>query len=64
MVFGGDNECHFCREYNISLRLAIPIYGSNFAGSKVTPLEEGSSQPLKATQATLGPEEELGKSRE
>ena len=42
----------------------IPIYGSHFEGSKVTPPEEGPSQPLKATQDTRGPEEELGKSRE
>ncbi len=42
----------------------IPIHGSHFAGSKVTPSEDGSLQPLKATQATRGPEEELGKSRE
>jgi hypothetical protein len=64
MVFGGDNECHFCREYNITLLPVIPTYGSHFAGSKVSPPEDGSSQPLKATQATRGPEEELGKSRE
>ena len=64
MVFGGDNECHFCREYNISLLPVIPIYGSHFAGSKVTPPEDGPSQPLKATQATRGPEEEPQKSRE
>jgi hypothetical protein len=64
MVFRGDNECHFCREYNISLLPVIPIYGSHFEGSKVTPPEDGPSQPLKATQATRGPEEELGKSRE
>jgi hypothetical protein len=65
MVFqcGGDNECHYCREYNISL-LSVPIYGSHFAGSKVTPPEDGPSQPLKATQATRGPEEELGNNRE
>ncbi len=63
MVFGGDNECHFCREYNISLLPVIPIYGSHIAGSKVTPHEEGPSQPLKATQATRGPEEELGSRR-
>ncbi len=44
MVFGGYNECHFCREYNISLLPVIPIYGSHFAGSKVTPPEEGPSQ--------------------
>jgi len=49
MVFGGDNECHFCREYNISLLPGIPIHESHFAGSKVTPPEEGPSQPLKAT---------------
>jgi hypothetical protein len=30
----------------------------------VTPPEDGPSQPLKATQATRGPEEELEKSRE
>ncbi len=64
MVFGGDNECHFCREYNISLLPVIPICGSHFAGSKMTPPEDGPSQPLKATQATRGPEEELGKSPE
>ena len=64
MVFGGDNECHFCREYNISLLPVTPIYGCHFAGSKVTPPEEGPSQPLKATQATRGPEEELGNHRE
>ncbi len=64
MVFGGDNECHFCREYNISLLPVIPIHGSHFAGSQVTLPEDGPSQPLKATQATRGPEEELGKSRE
>jgi hypothetical protein len=64
MVFGGDNECHFCREYNISLLPVIPIYGSHFAGSKVTPPEEGPSQPLQATHATRGPKEELGKSQE
>jgi hypothetical protein len=64
MVFGIDNECHFCREYNISLLPVIPIYGSYFAGSKVTPPEDGPSQPLKATQATRGPEEELRKNRE
>ncbi len=52
IVFGGDNECHFCREYNISLLAVIPIYGSHFAGSKVTPPEDGPSQPLKAMQAT------------
>ncbi len=64
MAFGGDNDCHFCREYNRSLLPVIPIYGSHFAGSKVTPPEDGPSQPLKATQAKRGPEEELGKSRE
>jgi hypothetical protein len=64
IVFGGDNECHFCREYNISLLLVIPIHGSHFAGSKATPPEDGPSKPLKAMQATRGPEEELGKSRE
>ena len=64
MVFGGYNECHFCREYNISLQPVIPIYGNHFAGSKVTPPEEGPSQPVKATQATRGHEEKLGKSRE
>jgi hypothetical protein len=64
MVFGGDNECHFCLEYNISLLPVIPIYGSQFAGSKVTPPENGPSQPLNATQAIRGPGEELGKSRE
>ncbi len=49
MVFGGNNECHFCREY-------IPIYGpgSHFAGSRVTPPEDRPPQPLKATQATRG----------
>ncbi len=26
IVFGGDNECHFCREYTISLLPVIPIY--------------------------------------
>jgi hypothetical protein len=54
MVFGGDHECHSCREYNISLLPVIPIHGSHFAGSKVTPTEDGPSppQPLKATQAT------------
>ncbi len=51
-------------ESTTSLLPVIPIYGSHFAGSKVTPPEEGPSQPLKATQATRGPEEELGKSRE
>ena len=30
----------------------------------MTPPEDGPSQPLKAAQATRGPEEELGKSRE
>jgi hypothetical protein len=64
MVFGGDNECHFCREYNISLLPVIPIYGSHFAGSMVTLPEDGPSQPLMVTQATRGSEEELGKSRE
>jgi hypothetical protein len=64
MGLGGDNECYFCREYNISLLPVIPIYGSHFADTKVTPPEDGPSQPLKATQATQGPEEELGKSRE
>ena len=64
MVFGGDYECHFCREYNISLLPVIPIHGSHFADTKVTPPEDGPSQPLKATQATRGPEEELEKSRE
>ena len=54
----------FCRDYNISLLPVIPIYGSHFAGSKVTPPEDGPSQPLKATQATRGPEDELGKSRD
>jgi hypothetical protein len=34
MVFGGYNECHFCREYNISLQPVIPIHGSHFAGRK------------------------------
>ncbi len=60
MVFGGDNECHFCREYNISLLPVIP------ADTKVTPPEDGPSQSLKpeATQTTRGPAEELGKSRE
>jgi hypothetical protein len=62
MVFGDDNECHFCREYTISLLPVIPIHGSHFVGSKVTPPEDGPSHPLKATQATRGPEEELGKS--
>ncbi len=42
----------------------IPIYGSHFAGSKVTHPEDGPSQPLKAMQATRSPEEKLGKSRE
>jgi hypothetical protein len=28
MVFGGDNECHFCQEYNISLLPITPIYGT------------------------------------
>ncbi len=64
MVFGGYNECHFCREYNISLLPVIPINGSHLAGTKVTPPEDGPSQPLKARQPTLGPEKELGKSRE
>jgi hypothetical protein len=64
MVFGGDNECDFCREHNISLLPVIPIYEGHFSGSKVTPPEDGPSQPLKATQATRGPEEELGKSQE
>ncbi len=64
MVFGGKNECHFCREYNISLLPVIPINGSHIADTKVTPPEDGPSQPLKATQATRGPEEEMGKSRE
>ncbi len=64
MAFGGNKECRFCLEYNRSLLPVIPIYGSHFEGSKVTPPEEGPSQPLKATQATRGPEEELGKSRE
>ncbi len=41
-----------------------PIHGSHFADTKVTPPVDGPSQPLKATQATSGPEEELGKSRE
>ncbi len=54
MVFGGDNECHFCREQNISLLPVIPIHGSHFAGFKVTPPEDGPSQPLKAMQATRG----------
>ncbi len=44
-----------------SLLPVIPIYGSHFAGSKVTPPEHGTAQFLKATQATRGPEEELGK---
>jgi hypothetical protein len=26
VVFGGDNECHFCREYTISLLPGIPIH--------------------------------------
>ncbi len=26
MLFGGDNECHFFREYNISLLPVIPIH--------------------------------------
>jgi hypothetical protein len=64
MVFKGDNECHFCREYNTSLLPFIPIYGSHFAGFKVTPPEGWPSQPLKATQATRGPKEELGNNRE
>ena len=29
MVFGGDNEYHFCREYTISLLPVISIYGSH-----------------------------------
>ncbi len=53
MVFGGDNECHFCREYNISLLPVIPIHGSHFADTEVTP-PIGPSQPLS----------ELEKSRE
>jgi hypothetical protein len=28
----------------------IPIHGSHFADTKVTPPEDGPSQPLKATQ--------------
>jgi hypothetical protein len=64
MVFGGDNACHFCREYNISLLPVILIYGSHFADTKVIPSEDGPSQPLKVTQATRGLEEELGKSRD
>ncbi len=50
--------------YNISLLPVIPINGSHIADTKVTHPEDGSSQPLKATQAMQGPEEELGKSRE
>jgi hypothetical protein len=46
MVFGGDNECHFCRGYTISLLPVIPIHRSHFADSKVTPPENGPSQPL------------------
>ncbi len=34
VVFRGDNECHFCREYNISC-------GSHFADTKVTPERMG-----------------------
>ncbi len=41
MAFGGDNECHFCRVYNISLLPVIPVYGSHFADTKVTPPEDG-----------------------
>jgi hypothetical protein len=40
MVFGGENESHFCREYNISLQPVIPIHGSHFADTKVTPPED------------------------
>jgi hypothetical protein len=64
MIFGGDNECHFCREYNISLLPVITVHGSHFADTKVTPPEDGPSQTLKATQASRGPEKELGQSRE
>ncbi len=50
-------------ESTTSLLPVIPIHGSHFAGSKVTPPEDGLSQPFKAMQATRGPEE-LGKSLE
>jgi hypothetical protein len=50
MVFGGDNECQFCREYNISLLPVIPIHGSHFAGSKVTPPEDGPSDAITTSQ--------------
>jgi hypothetical protein len=37
-----------------------PINGIHVADTKVTPPEDGLSQPLKATQVMRGPEEELG----
>jgi hypothetical protein len=42
MVFGGDSECHFCREYNISLLPVIPTHESHFADTNVTPPEDGA----------------------
>jgi len=42
MVFGGDNECQFYREHNISLLPVIPINGSHVADNKVTPPEDGA----------------------
>ncbi len=48
-------------ESTISLLPAIPINGSHIADTKVTPLEDGPSQPLKATQAMRCAEEELGR---
>ncbi len=38
-------------ESTTSLLSVIPIHGSHFAGSKVTPPEDGPSQPFKAMQA-------------
>jgi hypothetical protein len=43
MVFGDDNECHFCREYNISLLPVNSIHGSHFADTKATPPEDWPS---------------------
>ncbi len=36
----------------------------SYCSHKVTPQEDGPTQPLKTTQAMRGPEEELQKSRE
>ncbi len=60
MVFGGNNESHFHQKYNISLLPVIPINGSHIADTKVTPPEDGPSQPRKAIRVTRCPEEELG----